>query len=150
MTRYDDVALPGGQRHPLAGIPQQVFDAARAALREMTIESRLSAGERLLDGELEAIADSMVNAIRATGFFACGEPEAVEQLAEARLALARLASPKPLDPLAKPGRILGPGRVPDLARELDYRREYARRALAGDRTDRFAGSENNINKEEGT
>lgn len=41
MTRYDDVTMDpstGLTRHPLAGVPQHVLDAAVEALREATFE----------------------------------------------------------------------------------------------------------------
>lgn len=132
MTEYDDVVLPDGQRHPLAGIPQSVFDAARAALREMTIESRLTT-ERDLDGDVDSIADSMVNVLRATGWLSAdGNAELRKQLAEARAALARLAE---AEPVARP--LSNASAHGHLLHELEARRVYARRAWLGDRIDRI-------------
>jgi hypothetical protein len=133
MTEYDDVVLPDGQRHPLAGIPQAVLDAARAALREMTIESRLTT-ERDLDGDVDSIADSMVNALRATEFFA--DDSAAElraQLVETRAALERLADPALMSAEGDDDKTIGSIRAAELADRI----AYARRAWLGDRIDRF-------------
>jgi hypothetical protein len=148
MTRYDDVELPDGSRHPLAGVPQDVLDAAREALRGAVIYPLVApppgvipgALERdydadpTLDGDLESIADGIVAAIRATGWTArssgLADLSLTSNLVLARRALERLASPELLTE-AQDGETFGSIR----ATELNARREYARRAWLGDRVD---------------
>lgn len=145
MTRYDDVELPDGSRHPLAGVPEDVLQAAREALRSAVIypaksPPRRHATERdltadpALDGDLESIADGIVAAIRATGWTARSSGLAdlglVNNLVLARRALERLADETPMDAHSTWS---GPEDVLDA--ELEARREYARRAWLGDRVD---------------
>lgn len=129
MTDYDDVRLPDGSSHPLRGVPQDVLDAARQALLEGNRGTQLPDGARVLDGDLESIADGIVMAIRATGWFAhLGDLETANSLVLARRALRRLADPTPM--------VVGTVTPADLlAAELEWRRDYAHRAWLGNRVD---------------
>lgn len=139
-TRYDDVRLPDGSSHPLRGVPQDVLNAAREALRGSVIyplipgryPERDLMGDPELDGDLESIADGIVAAIRATGWAARSSGLAdlglTNNLVLARRALKRLADPEPFTGSTAP-------EVSNTADELAERRDYAHRALMGERVD---------------
>lgn len=58
MTIYDDIVLRSGEPHPLAGVPQEVLDAAKDAFTSIAVEEALP----LDHDEAEAIAHAVLMA----------------------------------------------------------------------------------------